>query len=324
MYGSTAQRTAGRRPKDWREAVAGVRGRDRRGVEQRVGVFSAIGELHVRPFQSLISVADSVLRPESLLDDLGHIGSLARPVVIQGGLSTDAYMYEPLAEVLRARGFHDVTATGLDFHGFASFQNDATHLGELVQAASERSTAAGGDGLVTVLAHSKGGLTARWYLQKLSGVEHVDQLITLGTPHNGSAPYGTRLTALGGMMPGMTSLKQLSASSREVKWLNRDLPGFMERARALRPEFRIVSLAGDIDLPFLRGTDGLVSNGASRLDPTVEGLTNLVFTGHGAHHGAIVGQYGVHEPTIRGATILASGGSISQASEGAALLSGST
>ncbi len=293
-----------------------------RGNRALVGVFSAIGELHVRPFQSLLGAADTLLRPETLLDDLGRIGDVARPIVIQGGLATDAYMYEPLADLLRSRGFQDVTATALDYHGFGSFQKDAKNLGELVKAASERSKAAGGDGLVTVLAHSKGGLTARWYLQKLGGIEHVDQLITLGTPHNGSAPYGTRLTALGGMLPGMTSLRQLSASSREVHLLNRDLRGFMMRARMMHPEFRIVSIAGDIDLPLLRGTDGLVSNGGSRLDPTVEGLVNLVFKGHGAHHGAIAGQYGVHEATLRSATILASGGGIGQAATGAAILSG--
>ncbi|MCW2920277.1 MAG: hypothetical protein JWL76_151 [Thermoleophilia bacterium] len=287
-----------------------------------MGVLSAIGELHVRPFQSLLSAADTLLRSESLLDDLGRIGDVARPVVIQGGLATDAYMYEPLADLLRSRGFQDVTATTLDFHGFGSFQKDAQNLSTLVAEASERSKLAGGDGLVTVLAHSKGGLTARWYLQKLGGVEHVDQLITLGTPHNGSAPYGTRLTALGGMFPGMTSLRQLSASSREVHLLNRDLPGFMNRARLQRPEFRMVSIAGDIDLPMLRETDGMVSNGSSRLDPSIEGLVNLVFKGHGAHHGAIAGQYGVHEATLRSATILASGGPLEQAMTGAAILSG--
>lgn len=287
-----------------------------------MGVLSAIGELRTRPLGRLVEIADTVLRPSNLLDDLDRIGDAARPVVIQGGLSTDAYMYEPLADVLRTRWFRDVSVTTLDLHGFASFQKDAKSLGELVQAASARSTAAGGDGLVTVIAHSKGGLTARWYLQKLGGVEHVDQLITLGSPHNGSAPYGARLTRLAVHLPSIDAVKQLGASSREVRWLNKDLPTFMERARAMRPEFRIVSVAGDIDMPFLRGTDGLVSNGSSQLDPTVKGLANLVFQGRGAHHGAIAGQYGVYEPTVRGATILASGGPLEQAATGAAILSG--
>jgi hypothetical protein len=283
--------------------------------------MSALGELRSRPLGHVLTAADTVLRPGDLLDDLGRIGDTARPVVIQGGFSTDAYLYEPLADLLRTRGFRDVTATNLDFHGFASFERDAKNLGTLVEAASQRSLAAGGDGLVTVLAHSKGGLASRWYLQKLGGVEHVDQLITLGTPHNGIAPLGTRLTSLAAYLPTpLGSVKELAVSGRQTRWLNRDLRGFMERARELRPDFRMVSVAGDIDLPLLRGTDGLISNGASRLDTTIEGVHNIVFRGRGAHHGAIVAQYGAFEPTLRSATILASGGGVAQAAHGAALL----
>lgn len=288
-----------------------------------MGIVSAISELSVRPLGGIVGAADSLLRPATLLDDLGKLGDAARPVVIQGGLSTDGYMYEPLADLLRNRGFRDVTTTSLDFHGYASFERDAANLAELVANASARSKAAGGDGLVTVIAHSKGGLTARWYLQRMGGVANVDQLITLGTPHNGSAPYGTRLAALGAMLPrvpGSAGVTQLSSASREVRGLNRDLRAFMETARAANPDFRIVSLAGDMDLPLLRATDGIVSNGASRLDTSIDGLHNVVFRGHGAHHGAIAGQFGVHEPTLRAMTLLAAGRPVEQAAEGAALV----
>lgn len=261
-----------------------------------MGIVSAISELSVRPLGGIVGAADSLLRPATLLDDLGKLGDAARPVVIQGGLSTDGYMYEPLADLLRNRGFRDVTATSLDFHGYASFERDAANLAELVADASARSKAAGGDGLVTVIAHSKGGLTARWYLQRMGGVANVDQLITLGTPHNGSAPYGTRLAALGAMLPrvpGSAGVTQLSSASREVRSLNRDLRAFMETARAANPDFRIVSLAGDMDLPLLRATDGIVSNGASRLDTSIDGLHNI---------------------------LLAAGRPVEQAAEGAALV----
>lgn len=39
---------------------------------------------------------------------------------------------------------------------------------------------------VTIIAHSKGGLDARAMLHSSSCAEHVDKLITLATPHNGS------------------------------------------------------------------------------------------------------------------------------------------
>jgi len=38
---------------------------------------------------------------------------------------------------------------------------------------------------VDIIAHSMGGLGSRWCIQKLSGAPHVDDLITLGTPHQG-------------------------------------------------------------------------------------------------------------------------------------------
>lgn len=286
-----------------------------------MGVLSTIDGLRSRPLQGLITAADVVLRPSDVLDDLGRVGAGARPVVIQGGLSTDAYLYEPLADILRARGFDDVSATGLDFHGFASFQRDARNLAGVVEAAADRSRAAGGDGKVTVLAHSKGGQTARWYLQRLGGLEHVDQFVTMGTPHNGAAPLGTRIAALSAYLPASPpGLRQLSPQGAEIRALNADLPEFMAQARGAHPDFRIVSVAGDVDLPFLRGTDGLVANAESRLDDRVAGLHNLVFQGRGAHHGAIVAQYGVHEPSVRAAAVLAARGSVDDAAGGTALL----
>lgn len=285
-----------------------------------MGVLSAIGELRVRAMSSVLDAAHPGAAPwDELLHDLGPIGADARPVVIQGGLSTDAYLYEPLKRVLEARGF-DVAATHLDLHGYATLQRDAANLAREVDAASARSIARGSDGLVNVVAHSKGGLSTRWYLQRMGGVEHVAQLVTIGTPHNGSAPYGARIGALATQLPGMRAVKQLSHVGPEVLGLNRDLRRFMQESVAARPEFRIVSIAGDMDLPGLRGTDGLVSTGAAHVDATIPGVTNLVFRGAGAHHGAIAGQLGLFEPTIRSATTLLAGGTIDQASAGATLL----
>lgn len=41
-------------------------------------------------------------------------------------------------------------------------------------------------GRVTLVAHSMGGLVARYYLQRLGGARRVERLVTLGTPHRGS------------------------------------------------------------------------------------------------------------------------------------------
>jgi hypothetical protein len=236
--------------------------------------------------------------------------------VIQGGLSTDAYLYDPFRRMLLERGF-DVTATSLSAHGYASIQRDAASLAKAVEGASARSVASGGDGLVSVVGHSKGGLASRWYLQQMGGVGRVAQLVTIGTPHNGSAPGGASLIGLTQRLPGIDGVKQLSAGSSLVRTLNDALPQFMADARAARPEFRIVSIAGDMNLPGLRGTDGLVSVGAATLDESIDGVHNLVFQGAGGHHGAIAGQIGLFEPTLRSATRLLAGNPVAKAAEGA-------
>jgi pimeloyl-ACP methyl ester carboxylesterase len=41
-------------------------------------------------------------------------------------------------------------------------------------------------GRIVLVAHSMGGLVARYYLQQLGGARRVDALVTLGTPHLGS------------------------------------------------------------------------------------------------------------------------------------------
>lgn len=38
---------------------------------------------------------------------------------------------------------------------------------------------------VDIIAHSMGGLVARWYVEMLGGDRHVDDLVTLDTPHQG-------------------------------------------------------------------------------------------------------------------------------------------
>jgi pimeloyl-ACP methyl ester carboxylesterase len=41
-------------------------------------------------------------------------------------------------------------------------------------------------GRIALIAHSMGGLVARYYLQRLGGARRVDTLVTLATPHHGS------------------------------------------------------------------------------------------------------------------------------------------
>ncbi len=70
---------------------------------------------------------------------------------------------------------------------------------------------------INIIAHSKGGLVALWWLLKLGGHKHCHKLITLGTPFEGSyltwfgllSPLGYQMKDIWQMRPGSDLLKDL-------------------------------------------------------------------------------------------------------------------
>ncbi len=87
---------------------------------------------------------------------------------------------------------------------------DAGNIAEEVEKVKEKH----GDKKVDIIAHSMGGLDARWYIEKLDGSEYVDKLITLGTPH-----HGTYLAYLGFFTPGG---RDMIPGSEFLEELNKD------------------------------------------------------------------------------------------------------
>lgn len=73
---------------------------------------------------------------------------------------------------------------------------------------------------INVVAHSKGGLVAMWWLLRLGGHEHCDRLITMGTPFKGTrlgwlgvvTPLGLILKDLRQMRPGSEMLRELHST----------------------------------------------------------------------------------------------------------------
>jgi triacylglycerol esterase/lipase EstA (alpha/beta hydrolase family) len=65
---------------------------------------------------------------------------------------------------------------------------------------------------VDVIGHSMGGLKARWCVEQGDGEEYVDDLVTLGTPHQGTyAAYWALLTPGGrDMIPGSSFVRTLN------------------------------------------------------------------------------------------------------------------
>lgn len=142
----------------------------------------------------------------------------ARPVVLVHGFIGSAATW---SEYLGADGYlagigrvgfalgEDVFGFPLDMGEVArptertnSIAQNARVLADAIEAVRERT----GAPVVDVVAHSMGGLVARYYVAKLMRERDVGQLILLGTPHGGSA-CAVLPAALGFYLPASLELR---------------------------------------------------------------------------------------------------------------------
>jgi len=117
---------------------------------------------------------------------------------------------------------------------------------------------------VDIVAHSMGGLGARWYIERDGGEGHVDHLVTLGTPHQ-----GTSLAYMGALTPGG---RAMTPDSSLLTTLNgRRLPESVEYTAVWSADDDLIRPGENARLPFeaanvtnlrVRGPDhmGLVSS----------------------------------------------------------------
>lgn len=100
-----------------------------------------------------------------------------RTLVFVHGLAANRSSFLPLQLYLRARGYDRQVSVGYRSSG---------SLGALSLDLKRRIDDRVRGGRIDIIAHSMGGLLARFYVQQLGGQRRVDRLITLGTPHRGT------------------------------------------------------------------------------------------------------------------------------------------
>jgi pimeloyl-ACP methyl ester carboxylesterase len=100
-----------------------------------------------------------------------------RTLVFVHGLATNRAGFLPLQAFLRSRGHRRQLA--LNYRSAGSIEALALQLKRELDANVR-------GGRIDLVAHSMGGLVARFYLQQLGGARRVDRLVTLGTPHQGT------------------------------------------------------------------------------------------------------------------------------------------
>ncbi|MFC4769967.1 esterase/lipase family protein [Effusibacillus consociatus] len=98
--------------------------------------------------------------------------------------------YAELGAVLESSHYYTANS---DLFAFEYHNELAAHVGEAAQHLKNFISGMKSIGkigqyqVVNLLAHSKGGLVSRYYIENLSGSSSVKRLITLGTPHFGSS-----------------------------------------------------------------------------------------------------------------------------------------
>lgn len=114
---------------------------------------------------------------------VGDVVAAGTPIVLVHGVIDNRSIFALLRRGLRRRGFGSTYALN-----YSPLTDDiravAVRLGDLVDEVRAES----GHDQVHVIGHSMGGLIGRYLVQRLDGDDRVHTLVTLGTPHGGTAP----------------------------------------------------------------------------------------------------------------------------------------
>ncbi len=113
------------------------------------------------------------LRPRPVQRGVGERHTL----VFVHGLAMNRASFFPLQGYLRLMGY--AAQRSRNFGVPDSIEAMGEQVGRFVERAAP-------EGPVTIVAHSMGGLAARWYVQALGGHARVARIVTLATPHQGT------------------------------------------------------------------------------------------------------------------------------------------
>ncbi len=132
------------------------------------------------------------------------------PVVFVHGYTGSDTNFISLSSFLRSNGWPSSHVSAIRYsNNLGSNVNNANELSAFVDDVLERT----GAEKVDLVAHSMGGLSTRYYIKNLGGDTKVANLVTLGSPHQGTynAVWGTATSGAREMVPTSLFLLRLNA-----------------------------------------------------------------------------------------------------------------
>ncbi|MEW2068024.1 alpha/beta fold hydrolase [Streptomyces sp. NPDC007346] len=139
-----------------------------------------------------------------------------RPVVLLHGFADNRSVFVLLRRALARHGRRHLTSLN-----HSPLTRDLRTSAELLGRHVEEVCARTGQHEVDIVGHSLGGLIARYYVQRLGGDHRVRTLVTLGTPHGGTA-----VAPGAGIHP---IVRQMRGGSQLIEELRRPAPGCRTR-----------------------------------------------------------------------------------------------
>lgn len=157
----------------------------------------------------------SPLKRSMLVSGVTELGT---PILLLHGLADNHSIFTLLRRGLLRRGFSQVFAMNYSVRT-KDVRTAAAQLAEEIEAIVEET----GYERIHVVAHSLGGVIARYYVTRLGGDERVHTLVSLGSPHAG--------TLLAHLVPSALT-RQLRPGSPLMQELNEPAPDCRTRVLA--------------------------------------------------------------------------------------------
>ena len=146
---------------------------------------------------------------------IGDVEAAGTPIILVHGVVDNHTIFSLLRRSLMRRGFGRTISLN-----YSPLTDDIRRVAKRLSRLIESVCRETGYERVHVIGHSMGGLIGRYYVQRLGGDARVHTLVTLGTPHSGSAPAS--------LVPHNVA-RQLRRDSDIVAELNEPAPGCRTR-----------------------------------------------------------------------------------------------